>query len=188
MAGRVAAERGPSRGRGGGRIGRQRIGRRHDRRPPRSQGGAIGEATDLWRLGRPVGRNVLDCSHVDAYRKRIPLGNLELGSRLVGDYEEALAELRAAGVRVAEKPKRDIMTFGIGYSTDIHAILAWCRDQVIAAGGETTAGAAVTELIRDDGGAVTGVLVRDRRRAPSSATTRPPSSSPAADSRVTAPN
>jgi glycine/D-amino acid oxidase-like deaminating enzyme len=103
---------------------------------------------------------------VDAYRKRIPLGNVDLGSRLVGDYEKALAELRAAGVRVAAEPKRDIMTFGIGYSTDIHAILAWCRDQVTAAGGETTAGAAVTELIRDDGGAVTGVLVRiaDGRR------------------------
>ncbi|MEQ4519772.1 FAD-dependent oxidoreductase [Pseudarthrobacter sp. B907] len=97
---------------------------------------------------------------VDAYRKRIPLGNLDLGSRLVDDYEEALAELRAAGVRVAAEPKRDIMTFGIGYSTDIHAILAWCRDQVVAAGGESTAGAAVTALLQDDGGAVTGVLVR----------------------------
>ena len=96
---------------------------------------------------------------VDAYRKRIPLGNVDLGGRLVGDYEEALAELRAAGVRVAEEPKRDIMTFGIGYSTDIHGILAWCRDQVLAAGGETAAGAVVTELVRD-GRAVTGVLVR----------------------------
>ncbi|SFT54881.1 FAD-dependent oxidoreductase [Arthrobacter sp. ov118] len=102
---------------------------------------------------------------VDAYRRRIPLGNVELGSRLVGDYAEALAELRAAGVWVAEEPKRDVMTFGIGYSTDIHGILAWCRDQVLAAGGETTAGAVVTELTRN-GGTVTGVLVRtaDGRR------------------------
>ncbi|MFE4227944.1 FAD-dependent oxidoreductase [Arthrobacter sp. NPDC056886] len=102
---------------------------------------------------------------VDAYRKRIPLGNVDLGSRLVGDYEEALAELRSTGVRVAEEPKRDIMTFGIGYSTDIHGILAWCRDRVLAAGGETTAGTVVTELVRD-GGTVTGVLVRtaDGRR------------------------
>ncbi|SDK58305.1 FAD-binding protein [Arthrobacter sp. ok362] len=90
---------------------------------------------------------------------------MDLGSRLVGDYEEALAELRAAGVRVAGEPKQDIMTFGIGYSTDIHGILAWCRDQVLAAGGETTAGAVVTELVRD-ARAVTGVLVRaaDGRR------------------------
>lgn len=102
---------------------------------------------------------------VDAYRKRIPLGNVDLGTRLVGDYEDTLAELRAAGVRVANEPKRDIMTFGIGYSTDIHAILAWCREQVLAAGGETTTGAAVTGLVRD-GGAVTGVTVRtaDGRR------------------------
>lgn len=102
---------------------------------------------------------------VDAYRKRIPLGNVDLGSRLVGDYEEALAELRAAGVHVAAEPKRGIMTFGIGYSTDIHGILAWCRDQVLGAGGEATAGVVVTELLREDH-AVTGVLVRtaDGRR------------------------
>lgn len=96
---------------------------------------------------------------LDAYRARIPLGNVDLGSRLVSDYEDALAELRSAGVRVADEPKRNIMTFGIGYSTDIHGILAWCRDHVLAAGGEVTAGAAVTELLRDDD-TVTGVLVR----------------------------
>ncbi|MDQ1058246.1 succinate dehydrogenase/fumarate reductase flavoprotein subunit [Arthrobacter globiformis] len=102
---------------------------------------------------------------VEAYRKRIPLGNVELGSRLVADYEDALAELRAAGLRVADEPKRDIMTFGIGYSTDIHGILAWCRDRIVAAGGEATAGAVVTGLVRN-GCAVTGVLVRtaDGRR------------------------
>jgi succinate dehydrogenase/fumarate reductase flavoprotein subunit len=96
---------------------------------------------------------------LDAYRKRIPLGNEELGSRLISDYEDALAELRASGIRVADEPKRDIMTFGIGYSTDIHGILEWCRSHVLAAGGEAITGAAVTGLVRD-GGAVTGVLVR----------------------------
>ena len=102
---------------------------------------------------------------VDAYKKRIPLGNVDLGSHLVGDYEEALAELRAAGIRVAEEPKRDIMTFGVGYPTDIHGILAWCRGRILAAGGEVSAGAVVTELVRD-GRAVSGVLVRtaDGRR------------------------
>ena len=97
---------------------------------------------------------------VAAYRARIPLGNLDLGARLVGDYDEALAELRASGVRVADEPKRDIMTFGIGYSTDIQAILAWCRRQVVAAGGETRTGTAVIRLL-DDGRQVTGVLARD---------------------------
>ncbi|GAA4037858.1 FAD-binding protein [Arthrobacter methylotrophus] len=97
---------------------------------------------------------------IDAYRARIPLGNLELGARLVGDYEEALAELRASGARVAAKPKRDIMTFGIGYSTDIHAILSWCRKEILAAGGETHVGLAVIELLRD-GRSVTGAVARD---------------------------
>lgn len=97
---------------------------------------------------------------VDAYRARIPLGNHELGARLVGDYEEALAELRASGARVAADPKRNIMTFGIGYSTDIHAILAWCRQEVLSAGGETHTRLAVTELVHD-GRSVTGVIARD---------------------------
>ncbi len=96
----------------------------------------------------------------DAYRARIPLGNHELGARLVGDYEGALAELRASGARVAAEPKRNIMTFGIGYSTDIHAILEWCRQEVRLAGGETLTGMTVVELTYD-GGSVTGVTARD---------------------------
>ncbi|MGW1402955.1 FAD-dependent oxidoreductase [Streptomyces sp. NPDC002405] len=96
---------------------------------------------------------------VEAFRARIPLGNLELGAKVVADYEEALAELRAAGVRVADEPQWDIMTFGIGYSTDIQGILAWCRDQVIAAGGEVRTGHPIAELLHD-GREVTGVIAR----------------------------
>ncbi|MFB6782688.1 FAD-dependent oxidoreductase [Streptomyces sp. NPDC056352] len=97
---------------------------------------------------------------VEAFRARIPLGNLELGAKLVTDYEEALAELRASGVRVADEPQRDIMTFGIGYSTDIQGILTWCREQVIATGGEARTGNPIVELLRD-GREVTGVVARD---------------------------
>jgi succinate dehydrogenase/fumarate reductase flavoprotein subunit len=100
---------------------------------------------------------------VDAYAQRIPLGRRDLGERLVGDYEDALAELRASGVRVADVPKHDIMTFGIGYSTDIHAILAWCRDEVVAAGGEARTGARVVALSQGLHG-VTGVTVRGHDR------------------------
>lgn len=96
---------------------------------------------------------------VDAYRKRIPLGNLDLGARLVGDYEEALVELRASGCWIADEPKRDIMTFGIGYSTDIRAILGWCRETVRAAGGQTNCGEAVVEILQKQG-RVTGVVAR----------------------------
>jgi succinate dehydrogenase/fumarate reductase flavoprotein subunit len=97
---------------------------------------------------------------VEAYRARIPLGDLELGARLVADYEEALAELRASGVRVADEPKRDIMTFGIGYATDIKEILASCRREVVAAGGEARTGVPVVDLVHD-GREVTGVLTRE---------------------------
>ncbi len=97
---------------------------------------------------------------VETYRARIPLGNLELGTRVVGDYRDALAELRASGVRVADEPKHDIMTFGIGYSTDIHAILAWCREEILAAGGQVRTNTPVIELLYDGGG-VTGVVARE---------------------------
>lgn len=97
---------------------------------------------------------------VEAYEARIPLGNLELGTRVVGDYRDALAELRASGVRVADEPKQDIMTFGIGYSTDIHAILAWCREEVVSAAGQVRTNSPVIELLYD-GGRVTGVVARE---------------------------
>lgn len=97
---------------------------------------------------------------VEAYRKRIPLGDLGLGTKMVQDYNDALAELRASGVRVAEEPKHRIMTFGIGYSTDIHGILAWCRQEVLDAGGQVRANAPVIDLVHD-GRKVTGVISRE---------------------------
>ncbi|MEV1176629.1 FAD-dependent oxidoreductase, partial [Nonomuraea sp. NPDC049784] len=97
---------------------------------------------------------------VEALRERIPLGNPELGAKLVADYEAALAELRSSGVRVADEPKRDIMTFGIGYSTDIKAILARCREEVIAAGGQAHTGSPIVQLLHN-GREVTGVIARD---------------------------
>jgi len=110
----------------------------------------------LEKLERPGGSAALSAGMfwtaptVAAYRERIPLGNVELGAAVVADYPEALAELRASGVRVADEPQRDIMTFGIGYSTDILGILDSCRADVLAAGGEIHTGTAVTGLL-DDG-------------------------------------
>ncbi|MGP6178574.1 FAD-dependent oxidoreductase [Microbacterium sp. A196] len=94
---------------------------------------------------------------MDAYRRRIPQGDAILGERVVTDFPDAIAEVRATGARVAAEPTNDIMTFGIGYSTDIHAILAACRDAVTAAGGVIVADAPVRELLID-GGRVTGVV------------------------------
>ncbi|GAA3861164.1 flavocytochrome c [Leifsonia kafniensis] len=109
---------------------------------------------------------------LDAFQRRIPLGNAVIGRRLVEDFPGAIDELRATGVRVADEPTREIMTYGIGYSTDIHGILAWCRDQVIAAGGSVQASAPVRRLLVDDDGSVVGVVVATQHgprelRAPS---------------------
>lgn len=101
----------------------------------------------------------------DALRRRIPLGDAALGARLIADFDDAIAEVRATGARVAAEPTTNIMTFGIGYSTDIHAILAACRDAVTDAGGVIVVGAPVRELIVE-GGAVVGVRAdRDYRAA-----------------------
>ncbi|CAH0145035.1 MULTISPECIES: FAD-dependent oxidoreductase [unclassified Microbacterium] len=94
---------------------------------------------------------------VESYRRRIPNGEIALGERVVADFADAIAEVRATGARVADEPTRDIMTFGIGYSTDIHAILAACRDAVTAAGGVIVSEAPVRELLVDAGRVVGAV-------------------------------
>lgn len=99
----------------------------------------------------------------ESYNRRIPLGKPGHGAALVNDYKEAVEELRQMGVRVAEEPTRDIMTFGIGYSTDIHGILDYCRTQVEAHGGEVLTSTPVVGLLQDDaapGQGVHGVTVR----------------------------
>ncbi|NDZ80872.1 FAD-dependent oxidoreductase, partial [Streptomyces sp. SID10853] len=100
---------------------------------------------------------------LDAYRRRVPLGDEALGRAVVDDFAECLQELRDTGARVAGTPKTDIMTFGTGYSTDILAILAWCRDQVEAGGGVCRTGTSALRVLQDENGAVTGLLARTRQ-------------------------
>lgn len=83
----------------------------------------------------------------ETLRQRIPLGNATLGRRLIDDYRDALDEIRSMGVRVSEEATNDIMTFGVGYSTDIHGILSWCRDFVSESGGTLHASAPVRRLL-----------------------------------------
>jgi len=86
----------------------------------------------------------------DAYVRRIPLGDRALGARLVDDFPGAIAEIRASGVRVADEPTTDVMTYGIGWSSDIRAILSWCRDEVTAAGGIVRCDTPVRRLVVED--------------------------------------
>ncbi|MDQ4117172.1 MAG: FAD-dependent oxidoreductase, partial [Actinomycetota bacterium] len=46
----------------------------------------------------------------EALKRRIPLGDEVLGTAVVEDYDTALAEIRAMGIRVAEDPTERVMT------------------------------------------------------------------------------
>ncbi|RRJ87025.1 FAD-dependent oxidoreductase [Gulosibacter macacae] len=121
--------------------------------------------TILEKSAQPGGSTALSAGmfwtapDLEAYRKRIPLGRVDLAERLMNEYETAVAELRAMNVRVADEPMHEIMTFGIGFSTDIHGILQSCWDAVVAGGGELVTNAPVVDLVIDDN-RVVGVVTR----------------------------
>lgn len=92
-------------------------------------------------------------------QRRIPLGDRTLGSAVVDGYDDALGEIKGCGVRVADEPTVDVMTFGRGYSIDITALLATCADVVTSAGGYVLTGHALRKLLIE-GGHVHGAEVR----------------------------
>lgn len=100
----------------------------------------------------------------DAYRRRIPLGNPELGKALVDDYNSSVAELRDMDIRVADEPTHNIMTFGVGYSIDIQGFLRKSRVEVENSGGRVLTGSPVVEILQRDstsGQGVRGVTIRE---------------------------
>lgn len=97
---------------------------------------------------------------LDAYRRRIPFGDVALAERLVADFSDAIDEMRATGARVADEPTLGIMTYGIGYSSDIDHILRSLRDRVVAAGGVVRPSSPVCELLTDTEGSIAGVIAR----------------------------
>jgi succinate dehydrogenase/fumarate reductase flavoprotein subunit len=96
---------------------------------------------------------------VQAYERRIPLGDKSLARELVSDYETALQDIRATGIHVDSEPQHGIMTYGVGYSLDIRGLLDYCRAEMIAAGGELVKDAHVESLCNSDG-TVSGAYVR----------------------------
>jgi succinate dehydrogenase/fumarate reductase flavoprotein subunit len=98
---------------------------------------------------------------IEAYERRIPRGDVALARRVVMDHRKALEEIRALGVQVADTVTRDIMTFGIGWSIDVLALLRLARAETVAAGGTVVTGSTAVELLCDGGGKVTGVLARE---------------------------
>jgi succinate dehydrogenase/fumarate reductase flavoprotein subunit len=75
-----------------------------------------------------------------SYRRRVPLGDLRLAERVIGQYEEDLRAIRASGVHVDPEPTLGVMGFGRGYSFDIRSYLKVLENRLRESGGEVRTG------------------------------------------------
>lgn len=98
---------------------------------------------------------------IEAYQRRIPRGDVDLARRVIAEHREALEEIRALGVQVADKVTEGIMTFGIGWSIDVQHALHRTREQVIAGGGSIATSTTAVDLLRDNPRTIGGVLARE---------------------------
>jgi succinate dehydrogenase/fumarate reductase flavoprotein subunit len=92
-------------------------------------------------------------------RRRVPLGDPELGRVVVESYPAAVERIRALGVRVGERVD-GVMTVGTGHSVDVAALLAREVTDVERGGGRVLCGVAVKRLLVDAGGTVRGAQTR----------------------------
>lgn len=99
-------------------------------------------------------------------RRRVSLGDPNLGRAVVEDYPAAVEAIRKMGVPVGERVS-GVMTVGIGHSIDIHALLEHEVFAIERAGGRIACDTAVRSLLTSGDGAVNGAVVRarDGRRA-----------------------
>lgn len=102
----------------------------------------------------------------ETLRRRVPLGDPDLGRAVVEDYPEAIETIRNMGVPVGERVS-GVMTAGIGHSIDIQALLDHEVSAIERAGGRIACDMAVRSLLSGEDGAVNGAVVRgpDGRRA-----------------------
>lgn len=97
----------------------------------------------------------------ETLRRRVPLGDPDLGRAVVEDYPAAVETIREMGVPVGERVS-GVMTVGIGHSIDVHALLDREVEEIGRAGGQILCNASVRRLLTDDAGAVTGAVVRQQ--------------------------
>lgn len=95
----------------------------------------------------------------DTLRRRVPLGDPDLGRAVVEDYTAAIETIREMGVSVGERVS-GVMTVGIGHSIDVHALLEHEVAEIERSGGRVACDTTVRHLLTDDEGAVTGAVVR----------------------------
>jgi flavin-dependent dehydrogenase len=72
---------------------------------------------------------------LDAYRRRVPGGDVGLAARLIAQYDADLRAIRDSGVHVDAEPTLGVMGFGRGYSFDVKAYLGVLEDRLRRAGG-----------------------------------------------------
>ena len=94
----------------------------------------------------------------ETLRRRVPLGDPNLGQAVVHDYPAAVEAIRQMGVSVGERVS-GVMTAGIGHSIDVHALLDLEVATIEQANGRVACGIAGRQLITGESGAVTGVRV-----------------------------
>lgn len=93
----------------------------------------------------------------ETLRRRVPLGDAELGRAVVEDYPGSVEEIRGMGVSVGERVS-GVMTVGIGHSIDVRALLKLELDEIDRSSG-VWCGCRVRRLLTDDDDAVVGAEV-----------------------------
>ena len=93
-----------------------------------------------------------------AFEEVCPRGDRELGRVLVEGFDGAVELARQAGVEVSERWTGQ-MGFGVAVQIDIHALLERWAEDVAEAGGEIRLDAAVSELLVDGDGSVSGAVL-----------------------------
>jgi succinate dehydrogenase/fumarate reductase flavoprotein subunit len=97
---------------------------------------------------------------VEALRRRVPLGDPEIGTVLIEEFYPTLEVIRSTGVHVSDDQLTAIMTYGIGYSFDVRGYLAAARDEIVRRGGVVVSGVRARSLVCE-GDAVSGVRFRN---------------------------
>lgn len=92
-------------------------------------------------------------------RRRVPLGDPDLGRTVVEDYPAAVEAIREMGVSVGEQIS-GVMTVGIGHSIDVHALLDHEVAVIEHAGGRVACDATARHLLTGEDSTITGAVVR----------------------------
>lgn len=95
----------------------------------------------------------------ETLRRRVPLGDPNLGRAVVDHYPAAVEVIQELGISVGEQVS-GVMTVGIGHSIDVRALLDHEVATIERANGGIACDTTVRHLITGEDGAVTGAAVR----------------------------